>query len=127
MSFPRKRESSFHAVFMDSSLRWNDRLLYNFLFLSSMQFSFPHSTRKNHFYLLVFYKYFTPLGFMKWHFALKTPYVSLKLIDMGRMQYAPYVYKTGFFRVKSGNENCIELKNKKIIHIICHSNAGRNP
>ena len=30
MSFPRKRKSSFHAVFMDSSLRWNDRLLYNF-------------------------------------------------------------------------------------------------
>ncbi|MDQ1328050.1 MAG: hypothetical protein QG641_1335 [Candidatus Poribacteria bacterium] len=47
MSFPRRRESSFHAVFMDSSLRWNDRLLDNFLFLSSVQFSFLHSTRKN--------------------------------------------------------------------------------
>ena len=36
-----------------------------------------------------FYKYITPLGFGKWHFALKTPYVSLKLIHMGDTHETP--------------------------------------
>jgi len=36
-----------------------------------------------------FYKYITPLGFRKWHFALKTLYVSLKLIHMGVSWVSP--------------------------------------